>query len=405
LDSHDQNLISSWQEKRGTILRDRLQKEVEAELECDEGLARDSTPFLRVLVQSFDFSSASAIQSSQTKSEVALLTFWKPTNEQMSHLQEGTAFMIRNLQVRDHTFDGLIQFTANSKTTISKSVQCPERMPCNIQRRFFSGFHLSIISREMAKANSSVASISSDVDTVLALIHVRRSDSRALKGAVVYGSDETGLLIRIHFDAEFHGMNSLDCKSFPVIAFNDLKVLCYDEEENCAVAKFCDTSSVFTGSSERVDQVKTWATKTPAIHALEQLGKHLSSQLPLDQLGSVTKALGYVIGIKVCCPDKLRIEVDCKRSTICEWEFPASLLPLLRKFSTGNPVTLSEERQELCSKLGNLSTALFIPNLLIEFHLERKDLSSCEFSVVHLRRVDHYLQVAPLYLSSLRGNQ
>ena len=396
LNDHEQHLVTSWQEKRGSILRDRLQKEVEAELECDEELGHESIPFQRVLVQSFDFPSKDIIESSHGKPEEGLLTIWKPTEEQMSYLKEGMGCMFRNLQVRDHKYDGLLQFTSNNKTSIDGPVKCSEKVSFQLKRRNHNLLRLTVLSKKLTRdyIDSETSTVSNDYDTAIALIDCSRDDPRALKGIVLYGSDETGLILRIHCDADHHGVEKLSRDPFPVIIFNDLKILRYDEKEGCAVARFCDTSSANKGTSNRAEQLRVWAASRLAHSSLTLLQKHLSAKLPHTQRGSSIKAVGYVVGVKASSAERLLIEVDCKRPKICEWDFPLSLLPVLSTYAIDNPVALNPERQALCSNLGILSSALLIPNVLLEFQLVRK---GHQYSVVHLQKIDP-LNLVPFYL-------
>jgi hypothetical protein len=106
LNDRERSLISRWKHTRSELIRRRVQQEVQAEMEVDTSLIRDSRPFIRMKVHSL-FPSES--------NEEALLTIWEPNEEQLNPV-EGTAIQFENLSVKSVKHEGLLQLTATGRT-------------------------------------------------------------------------------------------------------------------------------------------------------------------------------------------------------------------------------------------------------------------------------------------------
>ena len=106
-------IVSKWNEKRRILLQKRVEEEVQAEMEADHSLVRESIPFVRLKV-------CSVGPCSSVKCEEAMLTIWKPTEDQLGMIQEGQSVEAQNLSVRQSMFDGFLQLTGNSRTVLEE---------------------------------------------------------------------------------------------------------------------------------------------------------------------------------------------------------------------------------------------------------------------------------------------
>lgn len=125
LSRSDQAIIDKWKERRDYLLRDMVQKEIEARLEGDTALCRESTPFIRVFVKSYDTREADAVGYAVNTCEGAMLTIWDPSEQQFGILHEGNVVRIRNLAVRASKHEGLLQMTAGAKTQMELALSSP----------------------------------------------------------------------------------------------------------------------------------------------------------------------------------------------------------------------------------------------------------------------------------------
>jgi hypothetical protein len=125
LSQSDQAIVEKWKEKRDYLLRDMVQKEIEARLEGDTALCRESTPFIRVFVKSYDTRESDAVSYAVNSCEGAMLTIWNPSEQQIGLLREGHVVRIRNLAVRASKHEGLLQITAGGKTQMDLATSSP----------------------------------------------------------------------------------------------------------------------------------------------------------------------------------------------------------------------------------------------------------------------------------------
>jgi hypothetical protein len=386
----DKSEVTKWQEKRSVILRDRMQKEIEAELECDSTLMRESTPFLRVDVTSYDPRSQEGLSS-----EEARLTIWQPTDEQVSALKEGTIVQVQNVSVRDTKYDGMVQLTANSRTCIlpvaEPQAACAlDAMPR--KPRLQNLFRLHVLSNTMLK--TSVGELSTPaicaIDTVvIALRTIEIFDSGSSKFAL-YVTDETNLIARIQCDVlPTELIRNMDV----VIYLCGLRVLPFDTMEQCAVAQYCAESKLanVSGADTRIEELRRWVSSPLGSSQKHRVQRYLSAKIPIREGGEWRVAIGYVVGLRVIplSKEKLYVEVDCAHSeSIQAWELPhfilgkmLSILSDYRGESDRCAVAFSSEEEVRIAELGVLGPVFHARGVLWHFHLRRTLLSSSEPSL------------------------
>ena len=402
--------IENWRGKRSIVLRDRVQKEIEAELECVESLIRESIPFLRVLVQS-----AALTFSNEGKREQALLTIWSPTEEQVCVLQEGSLVQIQNLAVRETEFDGLVQLTANSRTYIEACVRASRISPhvcLGYTKRYFQNlFQVHVLSHQAAatKVGKSLGR-TDDVDLVACLLRVEKD---AFSNAVtLHVTDESQLILRVHCEylppsiaAPSSSLcaeaQNLACDHYRVVAFCDLRVLPYDGISNCAVARFCNTSSLSKSApTKRIQDLRRWTSTTIGRQSLDQTTKYLHAQLTMWPSYDPLTAFGYVMGVKVeslisSSGELLYLEVDCGNSDFEEWEFPIHLLQdmlsassmgkILKSHGGSCFVALNSAAESDVAKMKTLEKLFRSSGILWRFELYRRPGDTDRFVV---RKVD-----------------
>lgn len=440
--------IDKWKEQRDALLQTRIRKEVETVIECDSSLMRESTPFVRVLVKTFNRNLPTADDrdesepgsvSSPPESESALLTVWRCTEEQLGVLKEGSMIRVRNLAVRKTKRDGLIQLTASQKTPM-------ESLPLNAcsrdlkgmgfhRRSFLSLFHVHALSKKLL--NQSLAPFPApEVDVAGIVLKVLEEGYSTGVRFLIYIADESGLVLRVHRDEghrESDALRSLSTSAqrnvehAVTIAFRDIRVMPFDPSENCAVAVFADTSSVPSRNATcgRKSDLQQWCKSPVGGQLLSRLSACVDGLVPMlqESTSKSATAVGYIAGFTVQSESSLssesefaplQIMVDCGCNELQLWEFPLSLLDeALRLCGDSNDavaVKLEEERIHL--QLKYLGQVFRGSGVLLHFVLNQKptnmqlDCNNCSSggSVYQVQqvRVANIRALAEIYSSSLK---
>jgi hypothetical protein len=399
-------MVSNWREKRTSILRDRLQKEVEAELECDTSLIRKSTPFIRLLVQTRDVASQEETPPKAAKCEEALLTIWQPTEEQIGLLKGGAVLQLQNVAVRESKYDGLVQLTANSRTCLTAldSSAVPTGCARQSSKRWFHNlFRIHIHSHKLqgsADENRRLV----DVDTVVVLLKVETLAEKL----ILYVTDETKLILRIHCDILPCGLERSswehECGKESVIrilSFSNLRVLPFDLEENCAVARFCTTSSLSKAASNRSDLLRNWA-ESEGQDRVDNISHFMDARLSIREPYDWLTALGYIVGFKVESSASLQIEVDTGCDELQDWEFPIHLLQELVFEGSEAAVSLCADEECRATELGVMEKLFRARGIAFRFQLRRKletQGSANRFLVSALEVADN-VRLAPILATS-----
>lgn len=400
LNADDKVVVSNWREKRNTILRDRLQKEVEAELECDTSLTRKSTPFIRLLVQTQDVASQEEKPSKAAKCEEGLLTIWQPTEEQIGVLKAGALLELQNVAVRESKYDGLVQLTANSRTCVKalENNVVPTRRSSQLIKRWFQNlFRIHIHSHKLqgsADENSRLV----DVDTVVVLLKAETLDSSADEKLILYVTDETKLILRIHCDVVPCGLETSSwahqCGKkgvMRILSFSNLRVLPFDLVENCAVARFCDASILSKAASNRLDLLRNWA-ESGGKDTVDNVSHFMDARLSIRERHRRLTALGYIVGFKVGSSSaSFQIEVDTGGDELQDWEFPIHLLQDLVFKGSEATVSLCPDEERRATALGVMENLFRARGILFRFQLRRKpetESSANRFLVSALEMAD-----------------
>jgi hypothetical protein len=396
LKNDEKSSITKWKEKRSVILRDRLHKEIEAELECDMSLIRESTPFIRFLVktdnQSFPQKAATCDK------EEAMLTIWNPTEDQLNELKEGASVQVLNVAVRERKYDGRIQLTANGRTRIevlAPSSPSQTTPPMGFtKRRFQTLLRVHALSHKPKSAGSNASQPDIDIDAVAIVLTVV-GDSK--NGFGIHVTDESRLILRIQCDAlpfcidscPYQSTARQNVESPYVVSFCDLRILAFDEIDNCAVAQFRGNSSVASKATSRAVRMQQWASSEGGQDQLYRVASFFDAKVPPFERRDWMTAIGYIVGLNVDSGD-LHIEVDCGTSEIQQWEFPVHLLEAMISAlgEIFGPVALAVDEERNATKLGILERIFRERGVIWKFQLRPKVLSACCFIVTGVELAD-----------------
>jgi hypothetical protein len=401
----DQVVVDKWKEKRDTLLRDMAQKEIEARLDGDTAMFRESTPFIRFFVKSYN-SFNKKKGTDESVCEGALLTIWNPSEQQLSLLREGHVVRIRNLSVRATKHEGLMQLTAGAKTQMESILSSP-LLPSKLtslgytNRVFAKLFRVHAIAKKLS-GNLLPSSPAPEVDTAAILLRVLQEGSTEER-ELIYMTDETGLVLRVERDRTSDQDDIFISRSQSArqntenptsVAFRDLRITHFDSAENCAVAVYTQTSSV-ASKTARFSELLKWAESPSGRRLLRRIAACMDSGIPLNQPASnqTAIAIGYIAGFNI--PERsndshLEIMVDCGMAELQVWELPFFLLDDALSLCNvaREPVSLEREVDEKYAKLKVLGKIFGARGLLLVFALRRKSNMACEDGKYEVRKVN-----------------
>ena len=336
LREEDRIVVAAWMVKRRTLLQQRVQEEVEAELETDTTLLRKSTPFVRVLVHS-----AVLIDLKERPQETTVLTVWDPSEEQLNILNEGRVIEVQGLSVQSCIYDGYMQFSTTGQSPMRRidpvSLDSVKEASGFEPRNIFNMFRVHVDSHR----NSNNARWKT-FDTVGVVVSSLIPSVGDMPGYELYLTDQSWFLLRVYFEKCPHALSKLRGKG-RVIALNDLQMLPFDALNNCAVARYTSLSSVGRVPSERLVQLEQWKNESP--DEIERVSAYLKARMPLYESRSAGVLIGTIVGLKPTSDGiMLLIEVDCGDS-VRELLLPTSSLGAIREEVEKSPSAIlpSEE--------------------------------------------------------------
>jgi breast cancer 2 susceptibility protein len=375
LDDLGKSSVDGWNRKRAALLQRSIQKAISERIAEDDASTRKITPFLRLLVKSTDCKKS-------LKCEEAVLTVWQPTDDQLDVLQEGSILRFRELSVRPDRYDGMLQFTASSRTSMEMRTQA---VPCNDENGYVPRTPTNLFSVTCASKRllQTVQASGRPVETDTLGIVFKVFDNKHDADGCVYVTDESGLVLRIQrislfsdFDTESRFISTAtESKREAIVACRDLRVLPYDTSEVCAVAEYTRTSSHSTGSKNaRVNQLMSWACTKEGRAKLRYLAACVDAEVPFLQKPAMLDervAFGYVAGFFVPPSKVLQVTVDCTGDQLHTWNFPLSLLKETSEACQGSVVALNADAEASASQLKCLGDISRARGILLRFHLRR----------------------------------
>mmetsp|Transcript_5932 Transcript_5932/g.14051 ORF Transcript_5932/g.14051 Transcript_5932/m.14051 type:complete len:1134 (-) Transcript_5932:1638-5039(-) len=377
LSDPDKACILEWKEKREKLIRNRLKQEVEAEIECETCLVRESVPFVRLRVHSLDLSGY--------RNEEAILTIWHPTDEQLTLLQDGSGVQIENVSVRNSKYEGMLQLTGNSRT-VMHACAVPQSIHDKLnhfRRRNLSLYDVHLRSHQSTGEDQERKF---EFDTIAILLMYEELDDKT----VGYVVDEFNILLRIEGENKRfpkHLSTRSTSNEFEVLGFCDLELLPFDTDKSCAVARFRDSSRFHVTTSSRSEELKAWSMSEDGRHRLHRMSHYLSAEISPWQSASVMPAFGYVVGLRTHSHNWHVIEVDCSTSDSEEWAVSTLLLEQALPLARKNESALTEEEEERCAKYSPFAELLRARGLLWYFSLTMTSKISefgCEYQVTSM---------------------
>lgn len=399
--------IERWRHKRGAMLQTRIQQEVQAKIEDEPSLVRESIPFVRLLVRSYDRSLVSGRGAVRKSVDEATLTVWSPTEDQLNLLREGAVLQFENIAVRS-IYEGRLQLSANGRTHVAPlqpgAISMDLLMASGyVERKYSPIFGIHAGSRKLLEpGHAQVLQCEFDViGVVLKVVESERDNE-----TTIYLTDRSSLILRIQCGSmkglgDLVGLRSSiarQCVEHPRIkAFRDVRMLPFDKIENCAVAEFRPVSCISSQSVEPMTaNLQQWTESKRGRDRLQCLAAYLDAGLTSLQRprAAFVSAVGYIAGFTVHSSSQLRILVDCGTADFQEWAFPFHLLQDIKlPNSSCDTVSLSPAEEGICSRLKHLGRFFRARGVLFRFILKRcpSSLTSfrpCEIEVCQINLAD-----------------
>lgn len=422
--SEEKAVVEKWKSKRGAMLQTRIQNEVKAKLEDEPSLDRDSTPFIRLLVRSYDRSFLGARNRPAAvakSSDVAVLTVWTPTEEQLSLLREGIVVKAKNLSTGKRKYEGRIQLSASQRTLMAplpSTELSPQILTMSgfTERHYASIFQLHVSSRQLlASSHASTP----DCDCLGVILKV--AEDEACGGTAIYLADKSNLVVRVQCGRNMKGLGDFiglrspiarQCVEHPcIIAIRDVIVLPFDKVENCAVVEFRALSSLRSESVEPTTAgLRRWAKSEAGQQHLLRLAAYWDAGLSIFQRSQavLTPAVGYIAGFTVQSSNQLHITVDTGTKHLQKWAFPFHLLHDVKlPNSSCETVALSATEEGISSQLNVLGKFYRARGILFRFTLKRDPQKTTsfrptEFEVCQIKQAD-IETVAGVYAIQLKS--
>ena len=400
LNDHDRATIDRWKDRRSVILCDRMREEMNAKLEEEEIDVSTSTRFARFLVTSFE-------ENHSTSRRTAMLTIWKPSDEQLGEIMEGSAFRITNLHVKPGRFNGLLQLSASGSTPM-------EMLPCrndDLPTRCYTSIPRLFAMAESLTGDRPANRCSLEFDTVGVVLRVKSDDGFGWEAIL---TDESGRLLCVKFGVEdardlknqlsqLSESSSQNVQQDCIYAcFRCLKLAGLNANLSIVYAKFTDESDFdLRPRNGRVDKLSFWGNGNGTYEVV-----NLAARLDLGLQPHHCKQfcmIGYTAGFCLLANKQLVLKVDCGGEVLHTLKFPLSLVSAFADSCTdlGELVFLNEEQEVKIEQLKRLGPILRSRRSLYNFRIRNlveklRDSPGVEFEVTNVTLV-HTRALSALY--------
>jgi len=416
-----QKVIDSWEEKRGSLIQNRTQKEITKSLEKQEVFLRKSTRLLRVYVRSC-CSNKSFIHNTDIH---AILTVWDVSDDQINLIQEGSCIRLKNLCIKASRCDDKLQLYTNGRSSIERTYPQPSqeiiRMSGYVPRKYYTLLKAQLLSKQL----KNLCMYYPEHDCIGCLL----KSSSAIQGAdnrkrlYLYLTDETGFLIRIerevcnvpdsHTSKWIHRTHEFGQSI--ILALRDIRILPFDNGEGCAVGIWTESSSFHElVSCERLQELKDWYSSSVGKGLCDNLLERMGAQIPLFDKVPTQMAIiiGTVVSLRLHFQRRdhshaIHLEIDIGKFRPIEAIAPIHVVSdLLEPCSSDTNSGWNDlfrntaKHDSLSNALKSLSRRVYENQTLFRFVLRTllKQIDCC-YEVTSIKKVD-VRSLAKLYLRS-----
>lgn len=299
LGTSEKKLVDEWADKRGVLLQNMISRSIEDSMRHDPSVERKSKPYVKILVKAL-----SSVDTSTTEIDTptAELTIWRVSDDQFDLVKEGSVVRFRNLAVKSRTKCGVLQLSANHETPMEVLLEEPtpeQLLQSGYSHRVARSFiQLNIMAKQQIVVMNDIEHEFDLVACVVKVLKVSDNTSDA------YLTDESGLVIKVRRDHKADNSDpfSLGNGSLPiVVAYCNLKISFFDEDEHCVVAAWqrlsCKSNRFM---QDRCDELYSWCNSDDGVKCCSVVRDKINAGIPFgtDCLIKTKICFGYIINVE-----------------------------------------------------------------------------------------------------------
>ena len=305
LDVAAKEIISDWNQRRQMLMQSMVSKSIEDSLKDHSSTERTSSSYMRVLVKVFCRSKKVRADKQQ---QLAELTIWRITEEQLHLMKEGTFVRMKDLGVKCDR-GGFLQLSANA-ATIMESLQKDPTQYQLIQSGYEERRPISLIRITVMSKKLEPSRLAREVDIVACIVKIHQLDDHT---SVAYLTDESGFVMKL---IRNHGLQNKDpfhignveTMSLPtVVAFCNLQVTSFDTIEQCATGTWSISSCKARNLMKlRRDELQSWSNSSIGMEDCRSVLDRIKAGIPIcaGPFNRYRVCIGYILGIDECADTK-----------------------------------------------------------------------------------------------------
>ena len=296
LDSVDKKLVDEWATKRATLLQSMISKTIQDSMNDDPSKERKSKSYVKLLVSAF-----STKKNRKSASLLAELTIWRVSDQQLDLVQEGSIVRMKDLVVKPKSKRGMLQLSANQETpmeSLSGQPSHEQLIEAGYSPRIPMSFiHINIMAKQLIGVKNSM-SVEHELDVAACVIKVSRIGENT---TVLYLTDESGLLMKVKRDHKTDNSDVFALGNTPlpaVVAYKNLRLSSFDEDEHCAVATWELLSCKGNHCMQRIcDDLHSWCTSDSGVKCCRVVLDKINAGIPFgtDHFIKSKVCFGYIL--------------------------------------------------------------------------------------------------------------
>ena len=299
----EKEVINNWTQRRQMLMQSMVSKSIEDSMKDHASSERKSSSYIKVLAKAFCRSKKQVTADKQK--QLAELTIWRVTEEQLYLIKEGTVVRIKELGVKSDR-GGLLQLSANAKTVMESLPSEPTQYQL-IQSGYEERSPKSLIRINLMSKKLEPSRISREVDVVACIVKIHKLDDHT---SVAYLTDESGFVMKLmrnhgsQNNDPFHLGNVEAATSLPVVvAFCNIQVTSFDSVDQCATGAWSLLSCKAKQMTQlRCDELQAWSTSLTGIEDCRTILDRINAGISIcaGPFNRNRVCIGYILGVAVC---------------------------------------------------------------------------------------------------------
>ena len=294
----EKEIINDWSQKRQMLMQSMISKSIEDSLKDHSSSERSSSSYVRVLVKAFCHSK---YQSDTQSNQLAELTIWRASEEQLHLVKEGSVVRMKDLGVKSDR-GGLLQLKANPETQMESLPSEPSQYQL-IQSGYEERCPKSLIRITLMSKKLEPSPLAREVDVVAILVKLDKLDDHT---SVAYLTDESGFVMKL---VRNHGLMNKDPfylgngdTSLPtVVAYCNIQVASFDTSDHFATGTWSLSSCKAPGRlmQLRREELQAWSTSSIGMEDCRTVLDRINAGIPLcaGPFNRHRVSVGYILGL------------------------------------------------------------------------------------------------------------